>query len=350
MVLHTYGSSDVKKVLGESEFKCGLEGYRLLTREYDPVSADISYALLERVLVIARWQVKTIEDEVGALREALKRVRELERRCPDTPDQRVMIAGMLFANVLSPAARKHVMSKSYPKGQDHSGNPIMIQARDDLEFMKMAIEDLKVLDEKARPQKMDVSALGEASEEQEFSHAEWQQWTEYCATCEDETGYENPSLDAIGGKSKGKGKKGKGKGKGKDKGKDTTRTAWVERRACHGCGVVGHILRDCPAAAKPKVSAVEESPPAQVLRANGTFVSFCVKRRPVGCSTDSNWRSVGAHGLATVDYRANACDNDFLKVDNVDSFYNDVLLPQLDTVLPHERRGFNFGVLRSCED
>ena len=65
MVLHTYSSVDVKKVLSESVDKCGFEGYRLLSREYDPVSTDIAYALLERVLVIARRQVKTMDDGVG---------------------------------------------------------------------------------------------------------------------------------------------------------------------------------------------------------------------------------------------------------------------------------------------
>ena len=101
-MLHTYASTDVRRVLAESVDKCGFEAYRLLTREYDPVTTDIAYQLTERILVIARWQVKTIDDEVGALREALKRVRELERRCKDedTPAMRRMIAGVLYANVL----------------------------------------------------------------------------------------------------------------------------------------------------------------------------------------------------------------------------------------------------------
>ena len=80
MVLHISASNDVGKVLAESVDECGFEAYRLLTREYDATATDISYTLLERILVIARWQVKTIDDEVSVLRKALKRVRELERR------------------------------------------------------------------------------------------------------------------------------------------------------------------------------------------------------------------------------------------------------------------------------
>ena len=73
-----------------------------------------------------------MDDEIGALHEALKRVRELECRCKEEPDHRRMIAGMLYANVLSPATRKHVMSKSYPKGLDLEGKPAMVSARVDL--------------------------------------------------------------------------------------------------------------------------------------------------------------------------------------------------------------------------
>ena len=42
IVLHTYGSVNVWKVLSESEEKCVLEGNRLLTRDFDLVSADVS--------------------------------------------------------------------------------------------------------------------------------------------------------------------------------------------------------------------------------------------------------------------------------------------------------------------
>ena len=95
VVLHTDASKDVGMVLAESVDKCGFDAY-LRTREYGPTATDISYTLLERILAIARWQVKTIDDEVSFLREALKRVRELERRCPGEPTQRLLIAGMLY--------------------------------------------------------------------------------------------------------------------------------------------------------------------------------------------------------------------------------------------------------------
>ena len=39
------------------------------------------------------------------------------------------------------------------------GRPIMVSAREDLELMEAAIGELKAFDEKARPQKMDVSSF-----------------------------------------------------------------------------------------------------------------------------------------------------------------------------------------------
>ena len=43
----------------------------------------------------------------------------------------------------------------------------------------------------------------------------------------------------------------------------------------------------------------------------GTFTSFAVKRRPVGCASDSVWRSVGSCGMATADHEINRVDNLF---------------------------------------
>ena len=100
MVIHTHASFEVRKTIAESTERCGLEAYRLLSREFDPISADKGFALLERVLVIARWNVKGLEEEAGAFREAIKRLRELERRFPEEGQhQRRIVSGMIFARV-----------------------------------------------------------------------------------------------------------------------------------------------------------------------------------------------------------------------------------------------------------
>ena len=46
---------------------------------------------------------------------------------------------------------------------------------------------------------------------------------------------------------------------------------------------------------------------------SGTLASFAVKRRPVGCASDSVWRSVGSCGMATADHEMNCVDNMFNK-------------------------------------
>ena len=113
------------------------------------------------------------------------------------------------------------MSKSYPKDLDLEGKPAMVSARVDLEFMKMAIKELKTLENKSRPLKMDVSSVAAVDT---FTHEEWVAWMEWQGDEEYEEEEQSQSLDAIGGKAQGKGKgknkgkdtKGKGKGKGKD--------------------------------------------------------------------------------------------------------------------------------------
>ena len=55
--------------------------------------------------------------------------------------------------------------------------------------------------------------------------------------------------------------------------------------ACHGCGLVGHILRDCTAVvAKKGVRSADGAEVAPCAPARCTLASFVVKRRPVGCS------------------------------------------------------------------
>ena len=81
-----------------------------------------------------------------------------------------MNAGLLYANVLSPSTRKHIMGKSYPKCVDDKGKSAMVSARVGLEFMKVAIEELKSLEEMSKPQKMDVSSVAAA---EAYTHQEW---------------------------------------------------------------------------------------------------------------------------------------------------------------------------------
>ena len=55
----------------------------MLSKEYDPVTADFAFNLLESILTIAKWSVKGIAEEHATMREAGKRIREYERRKGD---------------------------------------------------------------------------------------------------------------------------------------------------------------------------------------------------------------------------------------------------------------------------
>ena len=67
---------------------------------------------------------------------------------PDEPCHGTMVADILYTNVLSTTTRKHVMGKSHPKGVNEQGQPEMVSARDDLEFMKLAAEEMKTHEKK----------------------------------------------------------------------------------------------------------------------------------------------------------------------------------------------------------
>ena len=142
---------------------------------------------------------------------------------------------------------------------------------------------MKNLEERSRPVKMDISAAAAVDTPWDWTPEEYSNW--YAAGCPDdepEPTYAEeptPTLDAVGkgGKGKGKGKTGKGYGNwkggngnwgggkgndwnnkgGKGKGKENGKGAgtWVEKRACHNCGEVGHLAWQCTQPKKGKGGA-----------------------------------------------------------------------------------------------
>ena len=93
----------------------------------------------------------------------------------------------------------------------------MISAKIDLELMKMAVEELKTLKEKARLQKMDVSSVAVANR---FTHEEWVSWMEWQPVTRTTRKKPRGCLWILFF----------GKAKGKGKGNKKDRLAWIERR------------------------------------------------------------------------------------------------------------------------
>ena len=152
------------------------------------------------------------------MREAEKRLKELERRVPSTniDDQKRMVAGMVYENLFSSTTKRYVLSKQQP-GDD------VPDIRGSFDQLKKAVEELKELEDKSKPVKMELSAV---LEKDDYTA---QEWIDYWESGGEEWPAEEwpeeppPSLDALGrkgkGKGKSKGKDGKGEGKGKGKGK-----------------------------------------------------------------------------------------------------------------------------------
>ena len=108
------------------------------------------------------------------------------------------------------------------------------------------------------PNDMDVDSTERGDDSRSDAIQEWARnsdWDTFVAYWEKQH-ESDESVDWMG-------KGGKGKGKGKNGGKSAvqprtgpqTSAAWVEKRKCHWCGKVGHLVRDCPdkKAGKPKI-------------------------------------------------------------------------------------------------
>ena len=129
-------------------------------KEYDPVTSDTSFVLLEKVLKIGSWTAKNVTEESAALREAEIRLTELVRRVPatDLATEKTRVAGMIYANVLGPSTKRYVMGKQETAGKHEQPKP---DIRNDFDKMRKAVDELKNLEERTRPTKMDVSAAVE---------------------------------------------------------------------------------------------------------------------------------------------------------------------------------------------
>ena len=114
---------------------------------------------------------------------------------------------MLFVNVLSNTTQRYILQQ--PEGALKNTR---------IDEIRKAVDELVKLEIGSKPIKMDISAMYEQPQEDEWSEAQWNSWwysggTEAEEQAEVPDDQNTPSLDALG-KGKGKGGNEKGKGKG----------------------------------------------------------------------------------------------------------------------------------------
>ena len=174
MIVHGYSGTDPRNIIQECNNKCGFDAYRLLVKEYDPVSSDTAYHLQDRVMAIAEWSIKSLGEEHAALREASLRITAFEKRMGKMgSDQMRMITGMLRSNVLSATAKKFVLARPSKMVVDEiTKEEKLAAARDDSKEMRAAVEELVNIEIRTKPQQMDVSSM-EATTAIEDTHSEW---------------------------------------------------------------------------------------------------------------------------------------------------------------------------------
>ena len=154
-IIHAHLGTDPRKIVEPAD-RCGFEAWRSLHKVYDPVTTDMAYTLMAALHKISKWTVKGVVEENAAMREAEKRLKELERRVPSTniDDQKRMVAGMVYENLFSSTTKRYVLSKQQP-GDD------VPDIRGSFDQLKKAVEELKELEDKSKPVKMELSAAQE---------------------------------------------------------------------------------------------------------------------------------------------------------------------------------------------
>ena len=78
-VIYAHTGPDARKIMAECSTKNGLEGYRLLHKEHDPLNSVSQFQLMQNIQAVGRWSVK-------GLPQILQAVREVRATSPEVRD------------------------------------------------------------------------------------------------------------------------------------------------------------------------------------------------------------------------------------------------------------------------
>ena len=148
-VLDANLDGEAKKILNEVKDKNGLEVYRLLNVNYDPINSDTEFELQQAILAMARWTVKGLAQTEAMLRGKSIRVATLERRTGH------FVSAELMGLFMGQASRflDEVMKKEIRRTES---------ARENLPKMKAVIERLWRDENLSKPRSMDIGSVAES--------------------------------------------------------------------------------------------------------------------------------------------------------------------------------------------
>ena len=187
-VLDAYFDGEAKKFLKEVKDTNGLEAYRLLNVNYDPMNSDTEFELQQTILAMARWMVKGLAPTEAMIREKSKTVATLERRIGHSVSAELMglFTGQAFGLL------DEVMKKEIRRTEG---------ARENFPKMRVVIKRLRRDEILSKPRSMSIGSLAESEWGEDFmSQWNWEQdWLAAGGSWEEEAAPEpRESLDALG--------------------------------------------------------------------------------------------------------------------------------------------------------
>ena len=122
IMLYHYTDVGIHKTLAEAQMGCRLDAYRVMNKLMDPNGDDFAFSLQQSIMNVSKITVKTIHDELAAVKEVQARIREMDRRTGLTAfvlandrdnniaheAQKQIYAGMVFVNVLTNTTQKYI--------------------------------------------------------------------------------------------------------------------------------------------------------------------------------------------------------------------------------------------------